>query len=219
MKRVSFVTSVLCVSLAALATVAVGQASPAKPQDATKPAAQDKAPAATEKATVVFLGNATCPGDSKPVNRDKFVEVDGQRIYVCSDECVAALKKDASAAKSALAKAYPTATPIEAKKCCCGEEIDAAKAVDTTFQGHKVKFCCADCVKEFKKSPVTGIALLMHPDVKDAKNPTDPIDDKPIEATIVGIYKTHLIHFASWANAAAFEKDPAATIAKLKLSS
>lgn len=219
MRCVSFVNSVFCVSIAALSTVAFVQASPAKPQDAGKPAAQDKAPAAAEKATVVFLGNATCPGDNKPVDREKFVETEGQRVYVCSDECVALLKKDASAAKSALAKAYPTATPIEAKNCCCGEEIEAAKAVEATFQGHKVKFCCADCVKEFKKSPVSGITLLMHPGVKDAKNLTDPIDDKPIDATIVGIYKSHLIHFANWGNAAAFEKDPAATIAKLKLSS
>lgn len=219
MIRISFVTSLLGLSLAAVAAVASAQTSPGKPKDATKPAAQDKAPAAAEKATVVFLGNATCPGDGKKVDREKFVEVDGQRIYVCSDGCAAALKKDTNVTKTAFAKAYPGATPIEAKSCCCGAAIDAKKAVDVTFQGRKVRLCCADCAKEFKKNPVTAIALLQHPDVKDAKNATDPIDGKPIETTIVGIYKTHLIHFASWANAASFEKDPTATITKLKLAS
>lgn len=219
MKRVSFVTSVLCVSLAALATVAVGQASPAKPQDATKPAAQDKAPAATEKATVVFLGNATCPGDNKPVNREKFVEVDGQRIYVCSDECVAALKKDTSAAKSALAKAYPTATPISSKECFCGKEVEKGHEVDATFQGHKVALCCANCASEFKKAPATAIALMMHPTAKDAKNATDPIDGKSIDSNVIAIYKGHLIHFSTFANATTFEKDPDPWMTKLKLSS
>ena len=219
MKRVSSMASMFCLSMAVLATGAFAQAPAAKPQDGAKPAAQDKAPASTEKGTVVFLGNATCPGDSKAVDREKFVEVDGQRVYVCSDECLAALKKDPTAAKSALAKAYPTATPIDAKKCSCGEAIEAGKAVDVTFQGRKAKLCCADCVTDFKKSPVTAMTLMTHPDVKDAKNLTDPIDGKPVDPTIIGIYKTHLIHFGSWTTAASFEKDPSATVAKLKLSS
>ena len=226
MKRVSLLASMLCLSFAAVASGAFAQEPAGKPQDPNKPAPQDKAPvappkapASTEKATVVFLGNATCPGDSKPVDREKFVDVDGQRVYVCSDDCLAALKKDPSAAKSALAKAYPTATAIDAKKCSCGEAIEAGKAVDVTFQGKKAKLCCADCVTDFKKSPVTAMVLMTHPDLKDAKNATDPIDGKPIDPTIVGIYKTHLIHFGSWTTAASFEKDPSATVAKLKLSS
>jgi hypothetical protein len=219
MKRVSSMASMFCLSIAVLATGAFAQAPAPKPQDGAKPAAQDKAPASTEKGTVVFLGNATCPGDSKPVDREKFVEVDGQRVYVCSDDDLAALKKDPSAAKSALAKAYPTATPIDAKKCSCGEAIEAGKSVDVTFQGRKAKLCCADCVTDFKKSPVTAMTLMTHPDLKDAKNLTDPIDGKPVDPTIIGIYKTHLIHFGSWTTAASFEKDPSTTVAKLKLSS
>src|SRR5262245_64457842 len=97
MKRMSMV-SLSALAFAATAALAVGQAAPAKQADPAKPPAKQAEPAkpadqkSTEKATVVFLGNETCPGDGKKVMRDKYVETDGQRIYVCSDECMAALQ-------------------------------------------------------------------------------------------------------------------------------
>ena len=216
MKRMILFVSVTVLTIGATVAGAIGQAAPAKPQDKPKPAAEQKAPAAAEKATAVFFGNANCTQTNKPVDKTKFVDVDGQRIYMCCDKCADPIKKDT---KAALAKAYPGATPVVAKNCECGKALEAGKTTDVTFQGHKVSLCCADCAAAFKKSPVTMIALLMHPDVKDAKNAADPIDGKPVDATIVAIYKTHLVHFSTWANQAAFEKDPAASIAKLKLSS
>ena len=217
MKCVHSFMAMSVLALAATTASAFAQAAPA--QDKPKPAGEQKAPEAKGKAIVVFLGNATCPADAKPVNRDKFVEVEGQRVYVCSDECVATLKKDPAAAKAALAKAYPKETEVPSKTCVCSAPIEAGKGTAVSYQGHKITCCSPDCAATVKKSPVTAIVLLMHPDVKDVKNTSDPIDDKPIDATIVGVYKTHLIHFSSWANAAAFEKDPSATISKLKLSS
>jgi YHS domain-containing protein len=217
MKSISFVTaSALALAMTALAASA--QDSPTKPPEKPKANPEQKAPSSSEKVTVVFLGNSSCPQDSKAIDREKFVEVEGQRIYVCSDECAAALKKDAAAAKSALAKAYPTATPVASKECLCGEAVEAGKGTDVTFQGRKVALCSPDCASAFKKAPVTAIALIMSPGAKDAKNLTDPIDGKGIDATIVAIYRTHLVHFSSWANAASFEKDPTPVMAKLKLS-
>lgn len=192
-----------------------GQAAPAKPQDKPKAAPEQKAPAAAEKVTAVFFGNANCTQTNKPVDKTKFVDVDGQRIYMCCDKCADPVKKDT---KAALAKAYPDATPVVAKNCACGKALEAGKTTDVTFQGHKVSLCSADCATAFKKGPVTMIALLIHPDVKDAKNAADPIDGKPVDGTIVAIYKTHLVHFSSWTSEGAFEKDPATSIAKLKLS-
>ena len=128
-------------------------------------------------------------------------------------------KKDATAAKAALTKAYSKATPIAAKTCGCGGPIEAGKTTDVTWQGHKISMCSDDCVTEFRKSPPTVIAMLKHPGLKDAKNTTDPFDGKPVDPTIVGVYKTHVIHFSNWKNAAAFEKDPEAAVTKLKLSS
>jgi len=183
-----------------------------KPQEGDKPAATQTT---KEKVTVVFLGNETCPVDAKAIDRDKWAEIDGQRIFVCSDGCIATVKKDA---KAMLAKAYPSARPLDAKECGCGMAVDAAKATPITWQGYKVALCGDACVTEFKKSPVTMIALMTHPDAKDAKNTADPIDGKPIDPWVVVLYKNHLIHLGKFSNIAAFEKDPAAVAAKLKLS-
>ena len=201
----------MTLAAAVLSAGAFAQTPTPKPQEGGKPAAQ----ATAEKVTVVFLGNETCPADGKAIDRDKWVEVDNQRIYVCCEGCIAGVKKDA---KAMLAKAYPTAKPLDAKACGCGMEIEPGKATEVTWQGHKIGLCGAGCVTEFKKAPVTMITLLAHPDVKDAKNTADPIDGKPVDPWVVVVYKNHLIHLGKFANVAAFEKDPAAACAKLKLS-
>lgn len=200
------------VAAALLSAGAIAQEPSAKPPEGAKPAA---APAATEKVTVVFLGNEKCPTDSKPVDRDKWVEVDGQRIYACCDGCLGEVKKDA---KAMLAKAYPTALPLTSKACACGSPVAAGKTTDVTWQGRKVALCGAECVTEFKKSPVTAIAMMAHPGAKDAKNTADPIDGKPVDPWVVVIYKNQIVHLGKFANVAVFEKDPAAAMAKIKTS-
>jgi YHS domain-containing protein len=208
----------ICLFASAAAMVAAGafaQGAPAKPQGKPNAAPAQSAPA-VEKVTPIFVGNATCTQTGKAVDKTKFVEVDGQRIYMCCDKCADAVKKDT---KAALAKAYPDPKPVASKVCACGKAIEAGKSTDVTFQGNKVSLCSADCAKAFQKNPVTAIALLMHPDIKDAKNSTDPIDGKPVDGAIVAICQKHLVHFSSWANEATFEKDPATSMKKLKLSS
>ena len=209
-----FLSNALGTALAAalLSAGASAQDPTPKPPEAAKPAAVQ---ATTEKVTVVFLGNEKCPTDGKPIDRDKFAEADGQHIYVCCDACLAEVKKDA---KAMLAKAYPSAKPLAAKECACGSPIAAGKTTEVTWQGQKVALCGAECVTEFKKAPVTMIALMAHPGSKDAKNTTDPIDGKPVDSSVVVIYKNYIVHLGKFANVAAFEKDPAAAMAKLKLS-
>jgi YHS domain-containing protein len=175
---------------------------------------QANAPKAGEKVIVPFFGNANCPC-GKAADHDKSVDADGQKIYVCSDACATEIKKDP---KAALAKAYPTPTNVTSKGCAtCGKAIEAGKGKDATFQGRKVQLCCDNCVGEFKKDPVMYIVKVTWPDAKDAKNAADPIDGKPVEAGVVAIAKNHIVHFSSAKNVAAFEKDPAPSMTKLKL--
>jgi YHS domain-containing protein len=183
-----------------------GKPEPAKQDSGKQP--EKKA----EKVNVPFFGNTNCPC-GKAADRDKFIEADGQHVYVCSDACADALKKDP---KAALAKAYPSATDVAAKACpTCGKAVTNAK--EATFQGRKVKLCCDNCVAEFKKDPALYLVKATWPDAKDAKNANDPIDGKPVASGVVAICKNHIVHFSSSKNAAAFEKDPAATMTKLKL--
>jgi YHS domain-containing protein len=188
-----------------------GKPAPAKP-DSGK---QATPPKAGEKVIVPFFGNANCPC-GKPADHDKFVEGDGgQKIYVCSDACVTEVKKDT---KGALAKAYPTVTNVVSKGCAtCNKAIEAGKGKDWTFQGRKAQLCCDNCLADFKKDPALYLVKANWPDAKDVKNANDPIDGKPVEAGVVAIMKNHIVHFSSAKNVAAFEKDPAPSMTKLKL--
>jgi YHS domain-containing protein len=167
----------------------------------------------TEKVTTVFFGNEKCLC-GKAADHDKSVDVDGQKIYVCSDACAATVKK--GDLKAELAKAYPGTTDVMAKGCpTCGKAVTAAKEV--VFQGRKAKLCCDNCAAEFKKDPGLYLAKATWPDAKDAKNANDPIDGKPVTPGVVAICKNHIVHFSSAKSVAAFEKDPTAAMTKLKL--
>lgn len=188
-----------------------GKPASGKPEGGDKQA--DKAKAG-EKVIVPFFGNSNCLC-GKPADHDKFVEVEGQKIYVCSDACSAALSKDS---KGAVQKAYPTAVAVTSKGCAtCGKAVEAGKAKEATFEGHKVSLCCDNCVADFKKDPALFLVKATWPDAKDAKNAADPIDGKPAAGGVVAIYKNHIVHFSTAKNVAAFEKDPAPSMTKLKL--
>jgi len=180
------------------------------------PAQADKGAAkAAEKVVVPFFGNEKCPC-GKPADRDKFVEVEGQRIYVCCDNCVDMVKKDGPAM---LAKAYVNVSTVASKGCAtCGKAVDAASAKTAVFEGRRVQLCCDDCVAAFKKNPALYLVKATWPDARDAKNSSDPIDGKPVVTGVVAIYKNHLVHFASAKSIDAFKKDPETTLTKLKLN-
>src|SRR5262249_59758537 len=94
----------------------------------------------TEKVTTVFFGNEKCLC-GKPADHDKAVDVEGQKIYVCSDACADAVKK--GDLKAQLAKAYPNTSDVTAKGCpTCGKAVTAAKQV--AFQGPKAKRGCGN---------------------------------------------------------------------------
>jgi YHS domain-containing protein len=188
------------------------QAGKPAPKPAAKPAAA--APqATTEVVHPVIFWNETCPVDGKAVAAAKFVDVDGQRVCVCSDACIDAVKKDT---KGMVAKAYPTAKPVVSKVCACGKPLVAGKTTDVTWQGHTISTCSAECAATIKKSPAAAVALLTNPGSTDMKNAVDPVDGKPVDAQVMAVYKKKIVHFATPASVAAFEKDPETILAKVK---
>lgn len=193
-----------------------GTSKPAKP---TPPKKEDppKQTAAAEKPSVPFFGNTTCPVDSKLADKEKFVDVEGQRVYVCSDTCKDAVTKDG---KAMLAKAYPSTTPVVGKGCpMCTKPIASGQAKDVVFEGRRVQVCSDACITTFKANPWLVLVQVNWPDAKDAKNTTDPFDGKPVDPAILAVYKRHILHFSSQKSLAALEKDPDAALAKLKIAS
>ena len=188
-----------------------------KPQDPKDPPGVKK----LEHVTVVFIGNTQDPVDGKTISdgHDKFVEVDdGQRIYVSSDASIQLIKKDT---KGMLAKAYGNAVPVPSKICPIdGKTLGGAGSpnpgTEVTFQGRKLSICSPAELPLFKKSPHLYIAKALFPDTKDAANPVDPVDGKPVDATILAIYKGRIFHFSSTQSVGLFSKDPEAYAAKIK---
>ena len=69
--------------------------------------------------------------------------------------------------KDAKAKPYPL------KKCIVsGEKLgEMGKPVTLTYKGQEMKFCCKDCVKDFKKDPEKFIKKLADEEKKTKKEP------------------------------------------------
>jgi hypothetical protein len=206
----------------ALAVQAAAGARPLAPQDApprqeTPPKQDAPAPKpAAPKASVLvpFFGNEKCPIDGRPIEIERFLEVDGQRVYACSAACLETMKLDG---QKALELAYPEVKPLATRLCgVCAADMDAGKAVEIKFQGRSLKLCGSTCEKEFRKRPGVWLARITWPEVEDAGNSLCPIDDKVIDGVTVVIFKSTLVRLSAPPCVAAFEKDPEASLAKVK---
>ena len=60
-------------------------------QNPANPAAADKTEAAAPKPV---KAQTLCPVMKSPIDKSKFVDFEGKRIYVCCNGCIAAVKKD-----------------------------------------------------------------------------------------------------------------------------
>lgn len=187
------------------------QETPKQENPATKP------PQAKASVLVPFFGNEKCPLDAQPIDRELWIEADGQRVYACSAACVTTMKVDAA---KALKQAYADVKPVTTRGCAlCAAAIEPGKSVDVTFQGRALKLCGSVCQKEFLQNPGVWLAHISWPEVKDAGNRVCPIDEKAIDGVTVVIWKGTLVRLSSQKCVAGFEKDPDAAMAKLKTGS
>ena len=89
-----------------------------------------------------------CPVSGKPVSKDQFVEVNGQKVYFCCGKCPAQYKEDPAKFKAKLADSYTyqTRCPVS------GEEIDPTAFADLP-DGNRVYYCCMACDPQVRKDP------------------------------------------------------------------
>jgi len=216
MMRSSILVGALGGILAAVAT--------REPPAAPVPARQDspprqeagppKADAKKESVVVPFFGNEKCPVEGNAVDRDRFLDHDGQRVYACSVTCMETLRLDPS---KAFEQAYPEVTPVVTKGCgACTADLDPTRSVAATFQGRSVHLCGPRCEKEFRRHPGVWLARITYPDVKDVGNVRCPISDEPIDGVAVVIWKSSLVRLSAHRCVAGFEKDPDAALEKAR---
>ncbi len=203
------------IATAAVAVVAISGAALAWHAVQAAPAAAKQEGKAEAKAEVVvpFIGNATCPMQvGKAVNKTKFVEHEGQRVYYCCGKCAGAAKADP---KAAIAAAYKESKAVGNKKCpVSGHAIEAGKSKSVSFMGHSIELCCADCEAGFKKNAY-AMAIAAVYGVEDAKNAHCPVMDKEeASGEDFVIYKGKLVHLCCGDCTEEFKKDADKFLAK-----
>ena len=121
--------------------------------------ARGETPGVADKASLVttpIFSNSTCPIMGKPVSAKLFVETELGRIYMCCKGCTKKILNDAS---TAYKTAYPTTKKVLNKVCPIKGEKNDAKSPTVLIQGHEVRVCCKDCIKDFEKDPAKYAAI------------------------------------------------------------
>lgn len=142
------------------------------PKYAKKTAAQRAALAKLPRVQV------TCPISGDPIDKDAKLEMDGETVYFCCNDCVKGYKAKAAKYKGKLAASYT----YQAICPVMGKEIDPNQFVKTK-SGEKVYFCCKRCVAKFEKHPGRYLPELKeqgyHYSAKDFKGGGDDEKSKP----------------------------------------
>ena len=169
---------------------------------------------ADETLTVVvpFYGNPNCPFMGKPVKPDAYIEHEGQKAYFCCSRCKAKAEADPAAV---VARAYAEMETIENEFCPVGKhETSSEKAVEVTFQGHRLTLCCSGCEGKFEKSPNLFLTMALHPDAEVLNAETCPASANAVDADTHVIIGDKIVRLCCPKCVKAAQADPAATLEK-----
>jgi len=159
----------------------------------------------------------TCPISGEKLD-DKHVDfvVAGRMVRTCCDDCKAKVMKDPTEAFKKIdaaviadqKAAYPLTT------CPISNEKLGDKAVDKVWGTRLVRFCCADCAKEFDKDPKATMAKVDAAYIQ-AQKAAYPLKKCIVSGEELGgmgepvekLYGTTLVRFCCASCARSFEKD------------
>jgi YHS domain-containing protein len=99
-----------------------------------------------------------------------------------------------------------------------GEAIN--KDLFADYEGKRVYFCCADCIKEFNKEPAKYVKKMEAEGITLDKTPvsqtTCPVMGGKINKSIYADYEGKRVYFCCAGCPATFKKDPAKYVKKLE---
>ena len=101
----------------------------------------------------------SCPVSGKPINKEVFLDFQGQRIYFCCPSCPAEFQKDPEEYFAKFEKEHIELENIQTSCPVSGEELGENPVV-IHFKGRTVKFCCPSCEKPFRANPEKYLAAL-----------------------------------------------------------
>jgi YHS domain-containing protein len=92
-----------------------------------------------------------CPVMGGKINKDLYIDYQGQRIYLCCPGCKQAFLKEPEKYMKVLAENKILLESIQKTCPVMGGEIDKNIYID--YKGRRVYFCCASCKEVFAKDP------------------------------------------------------------------
>jgi len=94
---------------------------------------------------------SNCPVMGGKINKNVYIDYQGQRIYFCCPGCIGAFKKNPAKYMKKLADAGVALEPAQQLCPVMGRKINPS--IYTDYNGRRVYFCCQGCVRAFKKNP------------------------------------------------------------------
>lgn len=114
---------------------------------------------AGDKVDIKKINQVICPVMGRKINPKLYYKYKGQKIYVCCQGCISAVKKNPEKylkkVHAEQQKALAVANKNITQKTCpvTGEAI--VSNVYYQYKGHKIYACCQDCIATIKKNPET----------------------------------------------------------------
>ena len=93
----------------------------------------------------------TCPVMGGKIDKDVYVDYQGQRVYFCCASCKENFLKDPEKYFEKIEKDGVLLESVQKKCPVMGDDID--KNVFTDYKGRRVYFCCTSCKAKFKEDP------------------------------------------------------------------
>ena len=107
-----------------------------------------------------------CPIMGGAINKALYADVQNQRIYVCCQGCVGAIKADPAKAFAGLQKNGEYAESLQKTCPVMGGPVNPKLSVD--YEGRRLYACCAGCLAPLRKDPAK-YAKRIAPDETPAK--------------------------------------------------
>ncbi|MBN2684610.1 MAG: hypothetical protein JXR40_04980 [Pontiellaceae bacterium] len=135
---------------------------------------------AEEKAVEQNVKKQTnCPVmKDNPINEKLYTDVEGKRIYVCCEGCIAPIKADPIKYIKQLEAAGITleAAPVPQTNCPVMTKNPIDKKLFIEAEGKRIYVCCNMCIKMVKEDPAKYIKQLEEQGITLAKSPKETVE-------------------------------------------
>ena len=130
---------------------------------------------AAEEKTPELKPQTTCPMMGGKINKELYVDYQGQRIYFCCKGCPEMFKKDPEKYMKKIADSKVLLESVQMTCPVMGGKVNKKLHVD--HEGRRVHFCCKGCGAVFEKDPEKYLKKLDEQTQSAAKKDTSQVHE------------------------------------------